>query len=371
MSSTSANAARQRLRVAQVVATDAFAGTERYVASLAAGLARLGADVVVIGGSSKRMPAALVEAGTEARHIPASGLAEAYRGLRSLRSLDLVHAHLTTAEVAATAAFPSCSRAAVVSTRHIAARRGSSPAGRLAAVWVRARLDGQIAPSQYVAARVDGACRVLPTGVPDAPLGAHDHPVVLVAQRLEAEKDTATALRAWAESDLASNGWELHIAGSGSDERALRALASQLGLDGACRFLGQVEDISVHFARAGAFLATATGEPFGLSVVEAMATGLPVVAAAAGGHLETVGPVAGAALFQPGDHAGAAALLRRLIDGPEARVTYGRQLRERQQREYSLCNFAAAVSAWYTEVLSGRRAATKGRGTERGSDLGR
>jgi glycosyltransferase involved in cell wall biosynthesis len=340
--------------VAQVVATNLFAGSERYAVNLTAGLVRLGADVVVVGGSRRRVLRALAEAGVEAPHLPANGLVEAYRRLHSLRQLDVVHAHLTTAEVAATLAYPSRSRVAVVATRHIAARRGASAPGRVAVIWVRARLDGQIAPSEYIAARVDGACQVLPTGVPDALLGPHDQPLVLVVQRLDPEKDTATALRAWAVSKLATKGWELHIAGSGSQDRALRALASELGLERSCRFLGNVDGMYERFARAGVLLAPARGEPFGLSVVEAMATGLPIVAASAGGHLETMGPVAGATFFQPGDHMAAANALRRLVDDPGARQTYGGALLDRQRKEYSLASFAARVSTWYAEVLTQR-----------------
>lgn len=342
------------LRVAQVIVGDAFAGSERYAATLAAGLAGLGADVVAIGGSSSRVTLTLAEAGADVPHLPASSVLEAWRQLRSVRQPDLVHAHLTAAEISATGAFPSRSRVKVVSTRHIAARRGSSIPGRLVAPWVRARLDGQIAPSEYIASRAEGLCQVIPTGVAGAALGPHNRPVVLVAQRLEPEKDTATALRAWAASDLANSGWELHIAGSGGEEQALRGLARQLGLGGSCRFLGQVTDIRSNFAAAGMLLATATGEPFGLSVVEAMAAGLPVVASAAGGHLETLGPLAGAALFPPGDHQVAARQLRRLAEDPAGRRAYGEALRDRQLSEYSLGTFVSRVSEWYAKVLGDR-----------------
>jgi glycosyltransferase involved in cell wall biosynthesis len=344
------------LRVVQLVVTGSFAGSERYAVNLAAGLARLGAEVTLVGGSPSRAQAALAGAGAEVAHLPATDVFEAWRRLRSVRRPDLVHAHLTAAEVAATIAFPSRSGVKVVSTRHIAARRGSSLPGRLASHWVRARLDGQLAPSEYVAARVDGACRVVPTGVAEVPLGSHESRVVIVAQRLEPEKDTATALRAWAASGLAGEDWELRIAGGGKEEGALRALAMELGVESSCRFLGEVADLAVHFAEAGLMLATATGEPFGLSVVEAMATGLPVVATAAGGHLETVAPTAGAVLFPPGDHELAARQLRALAGEPERRRAYGEALRERQRREYSLEAWVPGVAAWYVDVLGAPKA---------------
>ncbi|MGH9105251.1 MAG: glycosyltransferase family 4 protein [Acidimicrobiales bacterium] len=343
------------LRVAQVVATRAFAGTERYAANLADGLSQLGAEVIVVGGEPARMSAALAGTAPGLTHLPGGNVVEAARQLHRARPLDIVHAHLTPAELAAAAVFPTRSRTAVVSTRHIAAHRGSSTPARLASRWVKARLDGQVAISEYVAARVEGCSRVIPTGVHDQPAGPHDQPVVLVAQRLEPEKDTATALRAWACSQLEDQGWQLHIAGSGAEEPRLRALAGELGIERSCHFLGQVADTRLRFARAAMLLATATGEPFGLSVVEAMAAGLPVVAAAAGGHLETLGPVAGAVLFTPGDHAGAGRLLRTLAEDGRRRAADGNSLRGRQRSEYSFDNFLAKVVAWYREVLSPRQ----------------
>jgi glycosyltransferase involved in cell wall biosynthesis len=51
----------------------------------------------------------------------------------------------------------------------------------------------------------------------------------------------------------------------------------------------------------------------GLGVLEAMAAGVPVVAARSGGHLETVGRLDGALLYDPGESPEAASMLRRLL----------------------------------------------------------
>ena len=356
MTATSQGRRAVGLRVAQVVVSDAFAGTERYATSLAAGLSLAGAEVVLVGGDPAQVRTALAQSGEAVTYLPAATVAEAWSQLRRLGRFDIVHAHMTSAEVAATLAFPGRSRSAVVCTRHIASRRGASLLGRAAAPIVRARLDGQLAPSKYLADRVDGPCLVVPTGVADAELGVHNEHVVLLVQRMEPEKDTETALRAWAASGLGSTGWELHIAGTGSQEPALRDLARQVGIAGSCRFLGQVHNVAERLSRGGLLLATATGDSFGLSVVEAMACGLPVVATAAGGHLETLGPVEGAALFRARDYLGAAELMRRLAEDQAARAAYGVRLRERQRAEYSLESFVERVGSWYQRVLGGRGA---------------
>jgi glycosyltransferase involved in cell wall biosynthesis len=75
-------------------------------------------------------------------------------------------------------------------------------------------------------------------------------------------------------------------------------------------FADWTSDVSKEFAGAGMLLASAPAEPFGLTVVEAMAAGVPVVAAASGGHLETVGLLGGPGLFPPSDPEALAAALR-------------------------------------------------------------
>jgi len=341
------------LRVVHVVATDGFAGTERYVATLSAALAERGVDVVVVGGEPARMRLELERSGTVAvEYHPAASTGAAWQALRRLVPCDVVHAHMTAAETAAAAALAwRGQRPAMVATRHFAARRGRSRPGRLASVAIRARLDAQLAPSTYVAGAIDGAATVIPTGVPLAPLGPHDQPVVLVAQRFEAEKDTATAIRAWACSGLATRGWELHLAGEGSESTALVELAGHLQVSGSCRFVGRVDDLRRRYAGASLLLASAPSEPYGLSVVEAMASGLAVVATAAGGHLETAGAVSGAALFPPGDAPAAGLLLAQLAADSLRRAAYGEALQAHQRRWLDVDHFADRVLDWYLGLL--------------------
>ncbi len=119
----------------------------------------------------------------------------------------------------------------------------------------------------------------------------------------------------------------------------------------AVRFLGFRMDVDELMAAAGIFLAPRPTEALGLSVLEAMAAGLPVVAAAAGGHLETVGTVPGAALFPPGDTGRLAGDLRRLAADEEARAAYGRELLAAQRARFTVEAQAEATEAVYRSVL--------------------
>jgi glycosyltransferase involved in cell wall biosynthesis len=345
------------LRVAQVVCTDAFAGVERYIVTLSRGLAERGCDVTVVGGARGQMLREL--AGSSVRWLPAASTAEAVRRLAGLRGLELVHAHMTAAELAATLSWP-LHRAPLVCTRHFAQRRGSSPAARLLGTVLTRTVPVQLAISEFVRRSVEGESVVVRPGVasvPKVPDGERE-PVVLLAQRLESEKRTELALRIWARSGLAERGWTMQLAGDGAQRDRLTRLAADLGVADSCRFLGAREDVPELLARASLFLATRPDEPFGLSVVEAMATGTPVLAAAGGGHDETVGLAEGAALFAADDLDAAAALLRELAGDADRLRRYGRALRAIQQREFTVDRQVEQTLACYRDVLARRTVAS-------------
>ena len=172
-----------------------------------------------------------------------------------------------------------------------------------------------------------------------------------MAQRLEAEKRTDDAVRAFAASGLGGSGWELWVAGSGSQAGPLRRRADELGVGASTRFLGHRGDVPELMIRAGLLLATCDVEGLGLSVLEAMAVGLPVVASASGAHLETVGSVAGAALYPTGDTAAAGQRLAELASSLQRRDAYGRQLRQAQRTRFSIAAQADLTEALYRSVL--------------------
>jgi glycosyltransferase involved in cell wall biosynthesis len=336
-----------RSHVVHVVATNNFAGVERYVTYVAPLLVRAGWRVTVLGGAAAQMQSALVPAGVH--HEPFVSGRQA-RGWLKAHSADLqlVHAHMTDAEVAAVVAMRGTD-VPVLATRHFARPRGSSAVRRVALRWVPKALAAQVSISRFVAGAIGEPSRVISNGVPDAPLGSHHEKVVLVAQRLEREKSADLALRAFAASGIAAQGWQLHIAGSGSEEAALRHLSHQLGLTGVVTFLGFVNDIPERLARCGLLLAPCSVDAFGLTVAEAMACGTAVCAAYAGGHVELLEGTE-AATFQPGDVFGAAHALRGMASSETTRRELGAALQARQRSEYSIERHVHQLNALYREL---------------------
>jgi glycosyltransferase involved in cell wall biosynthesis len=77
----------------------------------------------------------------------------------------------------------------------------------------------------------------------------------------------------------------LEIVGGGRAERELKDLARRLGVDGAVRFLGRVprHHVADSLAKADLYVHTSEQESFGVSIVEALFSGLPIVTVRAGG----------------------------------------------------------------------------------------
>jgi glycosyltransferase involved in cell wall biosynthesis len=172
-------------------------------------------------------------------------------------------------------------------------------------------------------------------------------------QRLDPEKDTITALRSWALSGLASEGWNLRIVGKGSQRRALETWVRANDLS-RVQFVDWTEDVAGEFASAGILLATAPCEPLGLVVLEAMAAGLPVLAAAGGGHLETIGTVPAARLFRCGDAAAAAAELRELLQ-PDVRAELSERARSVARASFNLGEHVDRLIEQYHLALATQR----------------
>jgi glycosyltransferase involved in cell wall biosynthesis len=297
--------------VVHVVTTSNFAGVERYVGEVARATAARDWNVTVIGGDATRMQASV---GSRVRWLPgATGIAAAASLVRSGRQ-DICHAHMTLGEAVAVA-MRRLHRAPIVSTRHFAAHRGASWAGRLLAPRIGSSLAREIAVSHFVAERIERRPdAVVPNGVQVSPcLWRRESRVALVLQRLEPEKDTLTALRAWEVSRLFEDGWSLRVVGDGSHRAQIQGWAESRRLPGVS-FVGWTSDVAGELSRAGLVLAPAPAEPFGLAVLEAMAAGVPVVAAAGGGHCETVALIPKAPTFPPGDVGAAAAALRSFLD---------------------------------------------------------
>ena len=148
-------------------------------------------------------------------------------------------------------------------------------------------------------------CVRFSTGSTWADLGTADRiptgPVLTVA-RLSPEKDVANLVRATAIAVKLAPGLRVEVAGNGPCQEELNQLAAREGTAGRITFLGEVGDIPAQLARARMFVLPSRSEGIPLTVLEAIARGLPVVATRVGGVPEVVDDGVTGLLVAPATH---------------------------------------------------------------------
>src|SRR3954454_16149879 len=146
------------MRIVHAVRSDAFAGVESHVARLARAQALAGDDVTVIGGHPDRMTAV---AGAGVRTLPSTTVSHVLKAVRRWApGADVVHAHMTAAEIACAAAMLAVSTP-LVATRHFASGRANNPSSTAAAAVPARRVAAHISISHYVADTIAGTSVVI------------------------------------------------------------------------------------------------------------------------------------------------------------------------------------------------------------------
>lgn len=151
---------------------------------------------------------------------------------------------------------------------------------------------------------------------PKAPSVTNTKPVVLHISNFRAVKnlcgvvDIFSGLRKKLEAEL----W---FVGDGEEMEKVRALADKKGLTENLRFFGLLPDISSMVNKADLFVVSSAYESFCLTVLEAMASGVPVIAPRVGGIPEVVIHGKTGFLYTSGNYAAAAAYAARLLSEPD------------------------------------------------------
>ena len=113
------------------------------------------------------------------------------------------------------------------------------------------------------------------------------------------------------------------------------------------RFLGEVEDVPAVLQRARAFVLSSVSEGISLTLLEAMARGLPIIATRVGGNPEVVADGQTGWLVPAGDPASLAQAIVRLWREPEAGRQMGQAGRQRVEHHFEIGRMVADYEALY------------------------
>lgn len=180
--------------------------------------------------------------------------------------------------------------------------------------------------------------------------------VIGSAGRLVAVKDYPTLARAFIRLHGMApepQGLRLVLIGDGPERAPCQQMLEDAGLARQAWFAGNRDDVPDLMRLLDLFVLPSLGEGISNTVLEAMATGLPVVASRVGGNPELVQPGLTGSLFQAGDAEALARLLLAYAQDDARRQREGAAARARVEREFSLTRMAAAYQAIYEGLLAG------------------
>jgi glycosyltransferase involved in cell wall biosynthesis len=178
-------------------------------------------------------------------------------------------------------------------------------------------------------------------------------PLLVSVGRLKAPKDFGTLARALAL--LPAGSFEAWIVGEGPDRAALETELRRLRLEDRVRLAGERDDVPALLADADVFVLSSRSEGLPVSVLEAMAAELPVVASRVGGLPELVVDGKTGFLVTPSSPPDLAAALARLIGDRDLRRRLGAVGRVRAETRFNLSSFRRAHLELYSAELARRR----------------
>ncbi|BAL25903.1 sugar transferase, PEP-CTERM/EpsH1 system associated [Azoarcus sp. KH32C] len=197
----------------------------------------------------------------------------------------------------------------------------------------------------------------LRTALKDWPFGDEDVRVIGTVGRLEAIKDPLNLIGAFAlllrRAGNAARGLRLMIVGDGALRGAVESAVRDAGITDRVWVTGERGDVPELMRAMDVFALPSRAEGISNTVLEAMASGLPVVATRVGGNPELVVEGETGALVPPGDSVMLAAALEPYALDPVLAKRHGAAGRQRVELEFSIDGMVASYAGLYESLLAG------------------
>jgi len=369
----------KKIRVLHIVPTLSPGGAERVAVHIVTRLnsQRYEAAVVSLGRRKEcDLDRLLEEAGVEVRYLgkpPGFDYRMYFRLHRALRDYrpDVVHTHIQVLRYA----LPSMlllKRASLLHTIHNLAEREVEPRARFIQRYAFNHGVVPIGVATEVALSVERLygiqkCRVISNGIPTdrygrpqtppkewrAREGFGDDDVLFVCvARFAPQKNHAMLLKAFRQGPASDPNAHLVLVGEGILREQLEEQAKYLDVDRQVHFLGLRADIPDVLGAMDVFVLSSDYEGNPLSVMEAMASGLPIVSTAAGGVPGLFDNGREGLIVQPGDVQGLSNSMKYLLGNREARRSLGVAAAQRARENFDVSTMVQAYEELYENLFT-------------------
>jgi glycosyltransferase involved in cell wall biosynthesis len=363
----SGNNTRAPLKVCHVSLTLKTGGLERILADIARrhDATTLHPEFLAINEVG-RFAEVIRESGCPVHNLRRAGRLGQIRQMSALfRSgqFDVVHTHNTYPHIYASIAARLAGVPVVVNTRH-GQRAGHGWKSRTQFRWASHIVDRIVAVSDDAAELCIQSDGVRPRKVTRiwngidvddfSFTGPIDTPAAIAVARLSAEKDFPTLLNAISIAIATVPNLTLKIIGDGPERGRLECLATSLNLNSHVQFLGERTDVPTLLAQSGFFVTSSLTEGISLTLLEAMAVGLPVIATQVGGNSEIVDAPRTGRLVPAANPAALAAAIVEMCRVPGEWRSMGIAGRERVEEHFELRRMINDYESLYRKLLTGR-----------------
>ena len=172
---------------------------------------------------------------------------------------------------------------------------------------------------------------------------------LIMVARFDAQKNQTLLLKSLASiKDLP---WELELVGDGPDFDEVKRFTALLGLDNCVHFSGACDDVPTRLNNADIFLLISNWEGFPLTILEAMRSGLPVIASDVGGVSEAVSHQGTGFLIPRDDSDSLSDAISTLVSSSELRETMGKAGRLRFEQEFTFDTMLKKTLNLYQEIV--------------------
>jgi len=369
----------KKIKVVHIVPMLSPGGAERVAVHIVRGLNSRRYEPAVISFTGRLgcdLDYLLEDAGIEVRYLgkrPGFDYRMYYRLPPVLNELkpDIVHTHLHVFRYALPF-LPLRKKASVLHTVHNLAEREIEPPLRWLQRYALKHGVVPVAVAEEVAdslRRLYGIqrCRVIANGIPTdgyakpqiprkewrarEGFGEKDVLFVCVA-RFSTQKNHALLLNAFARGPACDPNAHLVLVGEGILQKSLETQAKSLGIDRQAHFLGLRTEIPDVLGAMDVFVLSSDYEGNPLSVMEAMAAGLPIVSTAAGGVPNLLENGKEGLIVQPGDVDGLSSAMTFLSGNRELRQFLGGAAARRAKEKFDVSKMVQAYEELYESLVN-------------------
>ncbi len=373
------------MNILQFIESGGPGGAEQIVLRLACGLSARGHKVTVVTLRTGWLTEQLREAGISHVHLESGRACDFTLPFRLARLVqqsraDVLHSHLLDSN------FYAAMAARVAGVPHLATEHGDiHHPNRKRFLRLKVKLPSYLG-SHFSAVSQFSKDTLIAMGVPTARVKQIYNPISLPRTLPNAEregirtdfgvgadewvwihlanlrpvKDQETLLRGFHQAvvqarELNLSPHYLWIVGDGAQRDKLETLVRELGIVDQLRFLGFRRDVSLLLQASDGFVLSSLSEAMPVSLLEAMASGLPVISTRVGGVPEVVKPEETGLLIAPRQPSELASAMLKLLSNRELRVALGASAKQLVAELFRPERILAEFEQHYSSLLQSRQ----------------